>query len=91
VDQFIKHELKARYYVRCCDDMVLLSADAAELVAWERVIARFLETRLRLRLNDRRKLPPVARSSRGPGRCWSTCGSGSDRASRISSGRRATG
>jgi hypothetical protein len=36
LEQFIKHELKARYYVRYCDDMVLLSTDAAELAAWER-------------------------------------------------------
>ena len=60
LDQFIKHELKARYYVRYCDDMVLLSADAAELAAWERAIGRFLDERLRLRLNDRRALRPVS-------------------------------
>jgi len=60
LDQFIKHELKARYYVRYCDDMVLLSTDAAELAAWERAIGRFLDERLRLRLNDRRKLRPVS-------------------------------
>ena len=89
LDQFIKHELKARYYVRYCDDMVLLSADAAELAAWERAIARLLEARLRLGLNDRRKLRPVVRSF--PGLCSSRCGSGSDRTWRISSGRRATG
>jgi len=91
LDQFIKHELKARYYVRYCDDMVLLSADAAEFAAWERRIARLLDERLRLRLNDRRKLRPVARFFRGPGRCWSRCGSGSDRTSHILTGRRATG
>jgi len=91
LDQFIKHELKARYYVRYCDDMVLLSTDAEELAAWERAIGRFLEERLRLRLNDRRKLRPVVRSFPGPGRCWSRCGSGSARTSRILSERRATG
>jgi len=58
--QFIKHELKARYYVRYCDDMVLLSTDAAELAAWERAIGRFLDERLRLGLNDRRKLRPAS-------------------------------
>lgn len=60
LDQFIKHDLKVRYYVRYCDDMVLLSADAAELAAWERAIAGFLDERLRLGLNDRRKLRPVS-------------------------------
>ncbi len=60
LDQFVKHELKARYYVRYCDDMVLLSADAAELAGWERAIGRFLDERLQLSLNDRRKLRPVS-------------------------------
>jgi hypothetical protein len=60
LDQFIKHELKARYYVRYCDDIVLLSEDAAELSGWERAIAGFLDARLRLRLNDRRKLRPAS-------------------------------
>ena len=31
LDQFVKHGLKARYYVRYCDDMVLLSSDKREL------------------------------------------------------------
>ncbi len=60
LDQFVKHELKVRYYVRYCDDMVLLSADRAELEGWETRIGQFLDDRLRLRLNDRRKLRPVS-------------------------------
>ena len=60
LDQFVKHDLKVRHYVRYCDDIVLLSTDAAELAAWERSIASFLDARLRLRLNDRRKLRPVS-------------------------------
>ena len=60
LDQFVKHELKVRYYVRYCDDIVLLSADVTELEAWEHQIARFLDEQLRLRLNDRRKLRPIS-------------------------------
>jgi hypothetical protein len=60
LDQFVKHALKVRYYVRYCDDMVLLSADRTELQCWETEIRQFLTHRLRLRLNDRRRLRPVS-------------------------------
>ncbi len=60
LDQLVKHELKARYYVRYCDDVVLLSEDRGELEAWEQNIEAFVEGELRLRLNQRRKLRPVA-------------------------------
>ncbi len=60
LDQFVKHRLKARYYVRYCDDVVLLSTDKGELEGWEREISRFLAVRLRLQLNERRKLRPVS-------------------------------
>lgn len=60
LDQFVKHQLKARYYLRYCDDMVLLSTDPAELAAWESEIEAFLARTLRLALNERRKLRPVA-------------------------------
>jgi hypothetical protein len=60
LDQFIKHRLKARYDLRSCDDLVLLSADQAQLADWERQIEAFLAERLHLQLNERRKLRPVA-------------------------------
>jgi hypothetical protein len=60
LDQFVKHQLKARYYLRDCDDMVLLSADQAQLEDWERQMEAFLAERLHLQLNERRKLHPVA-------------------------------
>ena len=60
LDQFVKHQLKARYYLRYCDDLVLLSADQAQLADWERQIEAFLAERLRLQLNERRQLHPVA-------------------------------
>jgi len=59
LDQFVKHELKARFYVRYCDDLVLVSESREELERWEREIAVFLSERLRLQLNERRKLRPV--------------------------------
>lgn len=60
LDQFIKHQLKAHCYLRYCDDLVLVSADRAQLVAWEGRIAAFLAEVLHLRLNARRRLQPVA-------------------------------
>ncbi len=60
LDQFVKHGLKARYYLRYCDDIVLLSADKEQLEQWEKQIGEFLRDRLQLELNDRRKLRPVS-------------------------------
>lgn len=60
LDQFVKHELKCRHYLRYCDDFVLLSTDPAQLVAWRDRIRDFLRERLRLELNPaREKLRPV--------------------------------
>lgn len=60
LDQFVKHHLKAHYYVRYCDDLVLLSADRVELAAWEAEIEAFLCHTLHLALNERRRLRPIA-------------------------------
>ena len=59
LDQFVKHHLKARFYLRYCDDLVLLSTDPAELAAWEVEIEAFLSRTLHLALNERRRLRPV--------------------------------
>jgi len=60
LDQYIKHDLRVRHYVRYCDDMVLLAADRATLEGWEGRIRTFLAEELGLQLNDRRKLRPVS-------------------------------
>jgi len=59
LDQFVKHELRARWYVRYCDDLVLLAQRREELEQWEAAIERFAHERLRLELNERRRLRPV--------------------------------
>lgn len=51
LDQFIKHGLKARYYGRYVDDMVLLHEDAAVLNRWREQIDMFLQDRLGLHLH----------------------------------------
>lgn len=48
LDQFVKHELKARYYLRYSDDFVVLHEDPDQLLAWREAIQTFLWERLRL-------------------------------------------
>jgi hypothetical protein len=61
LDQFVKHELKCRHYLRYCDDFVLLSTDREQLLEWKACIATFLRERLLLELNPKReRLRPVA-------------------------------
>jgi len=61
LDQFVKHRLKCRYYLRYCDDFVLLSRDRDELLGWREQIATFLRERLMLALNPtRQRLQPVS-------------------------------
>lgn len=50
LDQFVKHQLKARWYVRFVDDFVLLHPDPAQLLAWRAQIEEFLAQQLSLRL-----------------------------------------
>ena len=60
LDQFVKHQLKAPYYGRYCDDFVLLAEDRAVLERQEAEIKEFLSDELRLTLNDRKRLRPVS-------------------------------
>jgi len=61
LDQFVKHTLKCRWYLRYVDDVVLLSPQPEELHAWQAQIAHYLETTLELSLHPtRRKLRPIA-------------------------------
>jgi len=61
LDQFVKHTLKCRYYVRYVDDFVILDEDPGKLVKIREEIGEFVIRRLKLRLHpDRRKLLPIA-------------------------------
>jgi hypothetical protein len=59
LDQFVKHELRARRYLRYVDDFVLVHERREQLEAWQAAIARFLEERLQLRLKAEIKLRPL--------------------------------
>ncbi len=50
-DQWVKHSLKAKYYIRYADDFVLLSDNKRDLQERLRYIVVFLEERLKLKLH----------------------------------------
>lgn len=50
-DQFMKHKMKARYYIRYADDFVILSTDKDWLIELIPKIADFLEEHLKLNLH----------------------------------------
>jgi len=61
LDQFVKHTLKVRHYLRYVDDFVILGQDPVELSAYRARIEEFLANRLKLRLHPkRRKLLPIS-------------------------------
>ncbi len=50
--QFIKHQLQIKYYIRYCDDFVILSGDRKYLISLIYLIKGFLEERLKLVLHQ---------------------------------------
>jgi RNA-directed DNA polymerase len=60
LDQFVKHQLKCRYYLRYCDDFVLLSRKREELTMWKDKIVTFIDEKLQLELRKSFKLQPVS-------------------------------
>jgi RNA-directed DNA polymerase len=63
LDQFVKHRLKVRGYLRYVDDFVLLADDAATLVRWQREIEHFLQETLHLQLHPGKTV--LQRSAQG--------------------------
>lgn len=60
LDQFAKHVLGTRYYVRYMDDFIILHHDKRQLLAWQREIEAFLGSHLMLRTNRKTSVFPVA-------------------------------
>ncbi|MFL9582417.1 RNA-directed DNA polymerase [Stenotrophomonas sp. AB1(2024)] len=56
LDQFVKHQLKAKRYLRYVDDFVLFHHDREQLAAWRDQIEAFLADTLGLRLKVEQKL-----------------------------------
>jgi retron-type reverse transcriptase len=59
LDQFVKHVLKAKRYLRYVDDFVLVHRDREQLLAWQHQIEAFLASRLNLSLKADIRLQPL--------------------------------
>lgn len=60
LDYFVKHELKAKYYIRYVDDFVLLHRDRKVLEKWKSEIDAFLKEKLELELHpEKSKIIPL--------------------------------
>lgn len=55
LDQFVKHQLKVKHYVRYVDDFVILSEDSQELRGFKSEIEEFIHIRLKLNLHPSRQ------------------------------------
>ncbi len=51
LDQFVKHKLKAKYYIRYVDDFVILHRDKTVLHNWKQEIDEFLRKKLGIELH----------------------------------------
>ena len=51
LDKFVKHNLKAKYYIRYVDDFVILHSSKEQLVIWKSQIEEFLRKELKLELH----------------------------------------
>ncbi len=63
LDQFIKHKLKVKYYIRYVDDFVILHQDKKMLENWKKEIDKFLKENLKIELHpEKSRVIKVKRS-----------------------------
>ena len=55
LDQFVKHRLKVRFYLRYVDDFILLHQNKEQLLIWKGQIKEFLNDVLKLELHPQRQ------------------------------------
>jgi len=61
-DHFVKHELKAKYYLRYVDDFVILHRDIKILEKWKQEIDVFLRENLKIELHpEKSRIIPLKR------------------------------
>lgn len=56
LDQFIKHQLKIKYYIRYVDDFIILSKNVDELKVWREEIEKLLWNKLKLKLHPKKQI-----------------------------------
>ncbi len=54
LDYFVKHKLKAKYYIRYVDDFVILHSSKKQLEKWKEEINKFLNDKLKLELHPQK-------------------------------------
>jgi len=52
LDQFVKHNLKAKYYIRYVDDFIILHESKTKLEKWKKRISGFIENKLKIELHQ---------------------------------------
>ncbi len=61
LDYFVKHGLKAKYYIRYVDDFVILHKSKEQLIIWQYEINNFLKKNLCIELHkDKSKVIPLS-------------------------------
>ena len=60
LDQFVKHTLKCKHYIRYVDDFILLHKSQKQLLAWQAAIEIFIDTKLKLQLKPEQILKPTS-------------------------------
>ncbi|MEA1967562.1 MAG: reverse transcriptase domain-containing protein [Thermodesulfobacteriota bacterium] len=51
LDHYVKRQLRCKYYLRYCDDFILLSDDREQLLEWHEKLNDFITKRLLIELN----------------------------------------
>lgn len=61
LDYFIKHKLRAKYYIRYVDDFIILHSSKSQLAYYQSKIDNFLKEKLKLELHpDKSKIIPLS-------------------------------
>lgn len=60
LDQYVKHILKCKYYVRYMDDFIILLKTKQECIEFKKLIEQFLDPNLKLKLNDKSRYYPYS-------------------------------
>ena len=62
LDYFVKHKLKAKFYIRYVDDFVILHKSKEQLESWKNQISQFLKNELKLELHPQKsRVIPLSR------------------------------
>lgn len=62
LDYFVKHKLKAKYYIRYVDDFVLMHNSKKKLEKWKEEISKFLQENLKLSIHPQKsRIIPLSR------------------------------